>query len=133
MARRAVILAVPRDKHKKVRAILTEKRDELAEVLRRRESIVIERSPEATDEIQYAAVRELAIQNLDRESNHLRQVEAALERLENGSFGSCLLCDEAISANRLAAVPWSEHCIRCQESSDRAQIEPVSEAFSFSS
>lgn len=120
-------MAVTTEQQKRFRAILTGKREELAQVLQRRGGIAIERSPDATDEIQYASERELAIQNLDRESNILHEVKSALGRLENGSFGSCFLCEEAISANRLAAVPWSQHCIRCQESSDRLRSAPVGE------
>ena len=108
--------------------ILEEKQAELAKVLRNREGITIEKSPDALDEVQNAAERELAIRNLDRESNLLRNVRTALVRIEDGSFGVCLHCEEDISPKRLNAVPWTPYCIHCQEMADRIQVEG-SEAF----
>jgi DnaK suppressor protein len=71
------------------------------------------------DEAQHAAERELAILNLDRESGLLRNVRSALRRIENGSFGICVQCEEEISSKRLVAVPWAPFCIECQEHADR--------------
>jgi DnaK suppressor protein len=103
----------------KFRQILEAKQAELADVLKRRDEIAIEKSPDAIDEVTRAAERELAIRNLDRESNLLRNVRAALRRIDDGSFGVCAHCDEDISPKRLAAVPWAPFCIRCQEAADR--------------
>jgi DnaK suppressor protein len=95
----------------------------LAKVLRNREGITIEKSPDALDEVQNAAERELAIRNLDRESNLLRAVRAALHRINEGTFGTCLHCEEDISSKRLNAVPWAAYCISCQEIADRNREE----------
>src|SRR5229473_5867088 len=105
----------------KFRNILETKQTELAQFVRNREGIAIERSPDALDEVQHAAERELAIRSLDQESNLLRNVRAALRRIEDGSFGVCLHCEEDISLKRLVAVPWTAFCIRCQEIADRSQ------------
>lgn len=98
--------------------ILRTKRDELRQLGRKRDGITIERSADAVDELQHAAERELAIRNLDRESNLLRNIDSALRRVEDGSFGFCMCCDEEISLKRLAAVPWAAFCIRCQDRAD---------------
>ncbi len=113
----------------KFREILEKKRAELAEVLRRREDIAIEKSPDAIDEVQRAAERELAIRNLDRESSLLRNVRAALARIEDGTFGVCVHCEQEISPKRLAAVPWTPFCISCQEAADRNedQVETLND------
>jgi DnaK suppressor protein len=102
----------------KYKEILEAKLAELAQVLRNREAIAIEKSPDALDEVQHAAERELAIRNLDRESNLLRNVRAALRRIDEGNFGTCVHCEDDISQKRLNAVPWSPYCIRCQELAD---------------
>ena len=107
----------------KFREALENKQAELAQVLRNREGITIEKSPDALDEVQNAAERELAIRNLDRESNLLRNVRAALARIDEGTFGVCLHCEEDISIKRLNAVPWAPYCIQCQEIADRSQEE----------
>ena len=104
----------------KYRNVLEAKQAELVQLVRNRDGIAIEKSPDALDEVQHAAERELAIRNLDRESNLLRNVRAALRRIEEGSFGVCLHCEEDISPKRLAAVPWTAFCIQCQEIADRS-------------
>lgn len=112
----------------KYKEILEARLAELGDVLRNREAITIEKSPDALDEVQNAAERELAIRNLDRESNLLRNVRSALRRIDDGTFGVCVHCDEEISIKRVNAVPWTPYCITCQEQADRAQ-EEGSESF----
>ncbi|MCW5983046.1 MAG: TraR/DksA family transcriptional regulator [Bryobacteraceae bacterium] len=107
----------------KYKKILDSKQAELAQVLRRRDGIAIEKSADALDEVQYAAERELAIRTLDRESNMLRLVRSALQRIEDGSYGICANCEEPINPRRLNAVPWAPYCIRCQEIADQARSE----------
>ena len=107
--------------------ILERKEVELARVLRNRDDIAIEKSADQIDEIQNATERDIAIRNVDRESNLLREVKAALRRIHEGSFGTCLQCDEAISPKRLAAVPWAPCCIQCQEAADRGRQESSGE------
>jgi RNA polymerase-binding transcription factor len=107
----------------KYKKILETRRDELAKGLRNREDIAIEKTPDALDEVQLAGERELAIRNLDRESNLLRNVRLALARMADGSYGTCLHCDEEIKPKRLDAVPWTPYCIRCQEAADRHEFE----------
>lgn len=107
----------------KYKEILEARQAELTDVIRNREGITIEKSPDALDEVQNAAERELAIRNLDRESNLLRNVRAALRRIDEGMYGVCVHCEEDISPKRLNAVPWTPFCIACQEAADRAQEE----------
>ena len=100
------------------RAALTTRVAELERVSRNRDGITIERSADQLDEIQAASQRALAVCNLDREFNLLRDARAALRRIQEGSFGTCQECDEDIHLKRLAAVPWATFCIRCQEAAD---------------
>jgi DnaK suppressor protein len=114
-----------------VREILERKEAELVRILRTTEGIDIERFADQMDEIQYASERDLTIRSVDRESTLLRDVRAALRRIRDGSFGSCIECDWAISPKRLAAVPWASRCIRCQDAADQGGQEGTSvrEAF----
>jgi DnaK suppressor protein len=105
------------------KAVLEARQAELSGALRNREDIAIEKTPDALDEVQLAGERELAIRNLDRDSNMLRQVRAALLRIADGSFGVCLHCEEDISPKRLNAVPQTPYCIKCQEAADRHEFE----------
>jgi DnaK suppressor protein len=45
----------------------------------------------------------------------LREVQDALHRIEQGTYGVCYECEEPISAKRLDAVPWAKYCVTCQE------------------
>jgi len=100
------------------RAILTGKVAELERFTRHREEITVERSADQLDELQAASQRALAVCNLDREFNQLRNARAALARIREGRVGICQECDEDIHPKRLAAVPWAPYCLRCQEAID---------------
>jgi DnaK suppressor protein len=101
------------------REILMTSLAELERSARKRDGITIERSADLLEEIQAASERALAVSNLDRGFNQLRSTRAALRRIQEGSFGTCLHCDEDIHPKRLSAVPWAPFCIRCQHVADR--------------
>lgn len=107
----------------KYKRALEAKHAELAAGLRKRDEIAIEKTPDALDEVQLAGEREFAIRTLDRESSLLRQVKGALARVADGSYGTCLHCEEEIKPKRLDAVPWTKYCITCQEAADRHEFE----------
>jgi len=106
----------------KYKAILLAKQAELSGGLRNRDEILIEKTPDALDEVQLAGERELAIRTLDREASLLRNVRGALSRMKEGSYGVCLHCEEDIKPKRLEAVPWAAFCIHCQEAADRHEF-----------
>jgi DnaK suppressor protein len=56
--------------------------------------------------------RDLALR--DHNAQHLEDVEGALARLADGTFGICLRCGRPIAPERLEALPWAAHCIDCQ-------------------
>ena len=61
--------------------------------------------------------RDLALR--DRAIQQLELVDAALVRLDGGTFGTCVRCGEPIAPARLEALPWAAHCIGCQAIVDR--------------
>ncbi len=61
--------------------------------------------------------RDLALR--DRASQHLALVDAALARLEAGTYGPCLRCGKPIPADRLEALPWAAFDIDCQRILDK--------------
>ena len=52
----------------------------------------------------------------------LGMVEGALSRIREGIFGQCISCGKEINAKRLEAVPWTRHCIECQEKAERGHL-----------
>ncbi len=111
------------------RKVLEAKRNELLAGTSDREEILIENAAEEFDRLQQQMNRELAIRNLDRGSKLLKEVKAAIARLDGDAFGICLRCDEEIPEKRLNALPWAAYCVPCQEAMDaqRAAGQPVDE------
>ena len=71
---------------------------------------------------------DLATETVDREidytleenSEHvLSAIDAALSRIEDGSFGVCTSCGKPIAEERLAALPWATTCIDCKRLEER--------------
>ena len=62
--------------------------------------------------------------NADRQL--LQMVEGALSRIREGSFGECISCGKEINSKRLEAVPWTRHCIECQEKLEQGILEEQS-------
>jgi DnaK suppressor protein len=56
----------------------------------------------------------------------LQMVEGALSRIREGSFGECISCGKDINPKRLEAVPWTRHCIECQEKLEQGLLEETS-------
>ncbi len=101
------------------RKTLKSRQTELSGGSRNREALAIETSADEFDRIQSAQERDFAVGRINRESTRAREIRAALQRIEGGSFGICVNCDDEIGAKRLAAVPWAALCIVCQEAADR--------------
>ena len=84
----------------------------------KRADIVIQQAADALDQTQYAAERDLTVSLVNRQTEMSRRVKRALRRMEDGSYGVCLTCEEPISVKRLQAVPWAELCRDCQGMSE---------------
>jgi DnaK suppressor protein len=67
--------------------------------------------------------RELMFSEGTTKRTHLALIRLALGRLNNGTYGECLMCGEEISPKRLEAVPWTPYCIRCQERIENGEME----------
>ncbi len=56
--------------------------------------------------------RDLALSAIEHEQ--LDHIAAALQRLDEGSYGVCLTCGERIAPGRLDVLPYATMCVRCQ-------------------
>ena len=85
---------------------------------------------EATQDIADRAASSYNKEFLFSQSNNDRQllmmVDGALARIREGSFGECISCGKEINAKRLEAVPWTRHCIECQEKLEKGELEEAS-------
>ncbi len=66
--------------------------------------------------------RELMFSLSDSERHLLLDIDRALERIEDGSYGSCINCGQPIGQKRLEAVPWARYCIDCQELAEQGML-----------
>jgi len=67
--------------------------------------------------------RELMFSLSDNERNHLLAIDAALERIKAGAYGTCANCGREIGEKRLAAVPWTRFCVDCQELVEQGMLD----------
>ena len=58
--------------------------------------------------------RELSMNIVSSEQEILYQIDDALKRIDDGSYGLCQQCNERITMSRLKAVPYASLCIACQ-------------------
>jgi RNA polymerase-binding transcription factor DksA len=63
--------------------------------------------------------QELSVCLLEAEGQTLEEIAAALTRIERGGYGHCEQCAAAIPPERLEAVPYTRHCIRCARTLER--------------
>jgi DnaK suppressor protein len=51
---------------------------------------------------------------MEGENAELQEIEEALERIENKTYGICEECSNPINENRLKAIPYARYCIKCK-------------------
>jgi DnaK suppressor protein len=105
---------------------LFEKREELMRLVLKSDQDGREADEEGTQDIADKAANAYTKEFLFHQSNDnrliLQLVNESLERLKDGSYGYCLVCNEEVQAKRLDAVPWARHCIECQEKQDQGLL-----------
>lgn len=86
-------------------------RSEIAETIVTPEPMTYGSQAAAASQV-FEQQRDLALR--DKNDRHLLDVEAAIQRLDDGTYGACIRCGRPIAAERLDALPWAAHCIDCQ-------------------
>ena len=89
-------------------------RSDLAEAAHQSYSEVVGEVRDAADESNAELLSHSERMELSRHSNALEEVDAALQRLSDGSFGVCSDCGSAIPIARLRAYPIAMRCVDCQ-------------------
>ena len=73
------------------------------------------------DQANTAYTREFFFELGNGDRRLLRDVIAALQRIDDGSFGSCERCGETIGDKRLEALPFARYCIDCQRLAEQEE------------
>jgi DnaK suppressor protein len=113
-------------KAKSYRDRLLERREGLVGQVQAAEAYSRERDAEATqdpaDMAANAYTKELMMSMSTNDRQLLDSIDAALGRIEEGEYGQCDNCGEAIHEKRLEAVPWAQHCVDCQELNEKGLL-----------
>lgn len=72
-------------------------------------------SGDSSDEALAVTLGDLSAARVDHEIRQLREMDAALARMDSEEFGLCVDCGEAIPTARLVANPAAVRCVACQE------------------
>ena len=62
--------------------------------------------------------QEFTLSLMEHDEDLLEKVEAALERIEDGVYGSCVECEAKIPKTRLNVIPYTPHCVKCSGKSE---------------
>src|SRR5579884_638433 len=102
------------------------KREDLLGVLTRAEQDGRFADEEGTQDLADKASNSYAKEFLFYQSSNdrtlLQMVEEALNRIEEGRFGECVICGGPMDRKRLEAIPWARHCVPWQEKQDRGLL-----------
>jgi DnaK suppressor protein len=79
------------------------------------------RDEDTDDDAAASAMREADVAGLERAARELALVDAAMERLAQGSYGICVDCGETIHPDRLVAYPEAARCAACQTAVERGR------------
>jgi DnaK suppressor protein len=118
--------ALPKKKVTELRKRLETERDQLTEQAERLEADFLDESWKETrsEDDAFAGTatfeRERTMSLARNSRAVLAQIEAALDRIEEGTYGRCIRCEEHIPADRLEAIPQAPYCMECQRTEERS-------------
>ena len=75
------------------------------------------------DESMANALADFNVARLDRHIQGMRDIEAAFQRIKDGTYGVCVDCGDDVAFNRLQAYPTAKRCIVCQEKREREYVQ----------
>lgn len=122
-----VAAEVSQDSFQALRERLLQQRQEIMDMykqdLRAGQESADDGTEDIVDRANNAYNRELMFSLSDGERNMVLQIEGALKRMEEGSYGRCANCGNPIHILRLEAVPYARFCINCQEMAEKGLLE----------
>jgi len=75
------------------------------------------------DESMANALADFNVAILDRHIQGMRDIEAAFQRIKDGTYGVCVDCGDDVAFNRLQAYPTAKRCLVCQEKREREYVQ----------
>lgn len=102
-----------------IRERLEAEREELLSSLEKKNSRARDRNPDRDDLARAYSTRERRLALQAMETEQLEQIDEALKRLEDDTYGRCQSCGEQIPAGRLEVLPHALFCVPCQSEHER--------------
>lgn len=110
---------------KTIKDMLLKKREDLVREIGRRSKASTESGAQdigdILDSVSEERTRELDMILTDREKRKLAQIDDAIERIEENTYGLCEDCGVKIPKARLKVLPFAKYCIECQEKTEREE------------
>ena len=110
---------------KTIKEMLLKKREDLVLEISRRSKASTESSVQdigdILDSVSEERTRELDLILTDREKRKLAQIDDALDRIEENTYGLCEECGVKIPKARLKVLPFAIFCVECQEKNEREE------------
>jgi DnaK suppressor protein len=111
-----------------LRSMLQARRAELLDDIRRAREASVEADrtsfPEVGDLVSASVEKERAFEYGELGVNALREIDNALEKLKEGTFGVCELCGKQIGLRRLKVMPSARLCIECKSKEEASGKKP---------
>ena len=125
LAKRAPAEAFSKSELAGIRAKLSVMRGDIAKTVDDKKAFDMT-EPEVGDSIDQAAQsldKEILFELSDNERTMLDSIEAALRKIDNGTYGICEHCKKRIEKKRLKAVPPARYCLPCQTGSEKSRMQ----------
>ncbi|MBI4249306.1 MAG: TraR/DksA family transcriptional regulator [Elusimicrobia bacterium] len=117
-------LAYGKKDQNKLRKQLVEMRTDLMHLVKpeRTATMLDNDIGDEADKATISVTKEILYELSDKERKTIDEIEAALRRMEKGSYGLCEACRKPIPLLRLSAIPFARYCIACQSTSEQASL-----------
>ena len=110
---------------KTIKDMLAKMREELVQEIGRRSKATTEAGVQdigdILDSVSEERTRELDMILTDREKRKLHQIDDAIDRIEEGTYGQCEECGVKVPKARLKVLPFAKFCVECQEKMEREE------------
>ena len=100
---------------KMLQAKLQELQRSTSQVRQQGRSLEASDSKDEGDRALISQTKDMLFRQSAQNAASVSSIRSALARIEEGSFGTCLNCEQEINMNRLKAIPWVRYCVACQE------------------
>lgn len=106
------------------RSLLLEQRRQVTEDLNAARATALEGDDGVEDSADMSELdlnRSTALDLASRESQLIEEIDEALQRIDNGTYGQCVRCGKPINEERLKAMPTAKYDAECQAAIEAAQ------------